>query len=428
MTTSSRTLLTALLAAASAAAACFDARALPELDYGVDVDKVWADGGRKPVPAEVGERRILVTNNLDDTVSVVSWQKLLEGGAGAELSRFPVGLVPLEREGPHHLSVDRAGRFAFVGISNFVPGGGSGPHGIHGGGTADGRALLIDLDSQRTIKATRVDKNPGDIRLTPDGRTLIVSHFDLLKINEAAVRDVFVGADVDARLGLIDAVTLERGPFISLCPAPHGIAITSDSRTLVSSCLSDEAAVVDLAAVAAGVVPAADNDVVVRIALVDVPGTAAQPTCSPYATTLSADDTVAWISCYASGEIVAVDVERRTRGITLALPGLAVFGDYADSGDRFAIATQDTDGIVVLDDTGEGTASVRAFFSFSADVCALPHTAHFFDDDTRIAVVCEGNKIDPGALVVVAADDGSVVGRVELGRFPDDIAVQERQP
>jgi len=419
MTTASRLLVLALVLPVGG---CFDARALPELDYGVDEAHVWNDGATKPVPALPGERRIIVTNNLDDTVSVVSWQKLLDGGDGAELARFPVGLVPLEREGPHHLAASADGRFAYVGISNYVPGGGSGPHGIHGGGTADGRALLIDLDTQRTIKATRVDKNPGDIRLTPDGRTLIVSHFDLVKVNEAAIKDVFVGKDVDARLGFIDAATLERGAFIELCPAPHGVAITSDSRTLISSCLSDEAAVVDIAAVLAG----ATTGVVTRIPLVDVPGTAAQPTCSPYATTLSSDDRTAWISCYASGELVAVDVEAKTRGITIALPGLAVFGDYADSGDRFVIATQDTDGVVILVDDGDGEAHVERFFPTAADICALPHTAHWFDDDTRIAIICEGNKIDPGAITVLDAGDGSVVGRVALGRFPDDIAVQEK--
>ncbi|HEY1099832.1 MAG TPA: hypothetical protein VGF99_12935, partial [Myxococcota bacterium] len=287
----------------------------------------------------------------------------------------------------------------------------------------EGRALLIDLDTQRLVKDTRVDKNPGDIRLTPDGRTLLVSHFDLVKVNEAAAKQVFTGPDVDARLGTIDVATMERGPFVTICPAPHGIAITSDSSTVIASCLSDEAAVVDLAAVRAGDVSGA---VVTRIPLIDVPGTAARPTCSPYATTLSNDDRTAWISCYASGQLVAVDVDTRTRGVTLELPGLAVFGDYSDLGDRFAIATQDTDGVVILDDNGDGTASVARFVPFSPDICALPHTAHWLEDDTRIVVVCEGNKVDVGALVVVDADSGALIGRVPLGLFPDDVAIQEK--
>jgi DNA-binding beta-propeller fold protein YncE len=331
-----------------------------------------------------------------------------------------VGLVPLEREGPHHVSVDAAGRYAYVGISNYVPGAGSGPHGLHGGGTADGRALRIDLDTQRTVTVTRVDKNPGDIRLTPDGNTLVVSHFDLVKVNTAAGAGVFAGPTLDATVGFLDANTLERGPFISLCPAPHGVAITSDSTTLISSCLSDEAAIVDVAAVLAGAV----TDVVVRVPLLDEPGTAAGPVCSPYATTLSPDDSTAWISCYRSGELIAVDVARRERGGTIALPGLAVFGDYAEASNRFAIATQDTDGIVVLVDNGGGSASIERFMTVDANRCIKPHTVLWLDDDTHLAVVCEGNKIDAGSLIVLDPANGNELAHVALGLFPDDIAVQ----
>jgi hypothetical protein len=402
------------------ASACFDARELPSLDYGVDIDDVWADGAPQPIAAGPGERRIVVTNNLDDTVSIVSWSKLLAGDDDAEISRFPVGLVPLEREGPHHVSVDAAGRYAFVGISNYVPGAGSGPHGMHGGGTADGRVLRIDLDTQRTVTVNRVDKNPGDIRLTPDGTTLVVSHFDLVKINTAAAAGVFTGPTIDATLGFLDANTLERGPFISLCPAPHGVAMTSDSRSLISSCLSDEAAIVDMAAVLAG----ATTDVVVRIPLLDEPGTAAGPVCSPYATTLSPDDSTAWISCYRSGEIIAVDVTRKERGGSIAMPGLAVFGDYADTSNRFAIATQDTDGIVVLVDNGAGTASIERFMTVDANHCIKPHTVLWLDNDAHLAVVCEGNKLDAGSLIVVDPSSGVELAYVGLGLFPDDIALQ----
>lgn len=406
--------------AALSASACFDARDLPTLDYAVDVDDLWADGALAPVAAQVGERRIVVTNNLDDTVSVVSWTKLMAGDDDAEIARFPVGLVPLEREGPHHVSVDAAGRYAYVGISNYVPGAGSGPHGLHGGGTADGRALRIDLDTQRTVTVNRIDKNPGDIRLTPDGTTLVVSHFDLVKINTAAAAGVFDGPTIDATLGFLDAETLQRGPFIPLCPAPHGVAMTSDSRTLVSSCLSDEAAIVDMAAVLAGAV----SDVVVRISLLDEPGTAAAPVCSPYATTLSPDDSTAWISCYRSGELIAVDVSRKERGRSIALPGLAVFGDYADVSNRFAVATQDTDGVVILDDEGAGNATIERFITVDATHCIKPHTVQWLDDDSHLAVVCEGNKIDAGSLIVLDPETGIEVAHVGLGRFPDDIAVQ----
>jgi len=408
--------------------ACLDPQALPPLRFDVPVDQVWRDGAPAVAPAVSGERRLIVTNSLDDSVSVVSWDGLINGAVdnaadntAAQLARFPVGLVPFEREGPHHVTVDPAGAFAFIGISNFVPGGGSGPHGVHGGGTADGRVLKVDLATLRTVAAVRVDKNPGDIRLSPDGSTLIVSHFDLVRVAEAAAAGIERGPELDARLALLDPVTLERTRFVSLCPAPHGVAFTSDGNTLVSSCLSDEAAVVDLAAAKAG---AADADVVVRLPLLDAPGTGQLPNCGPYAVTMGPADRTAWVSCYSSGELVAVDVAAKTRGQTVALPGLAVFGDVSDAGDVLAIATQDTDGLMLLQIGADDALSARQFIPFSPDVCGLPHTALFLDGDTRLAVVCEGNKREPGRVIAVDVASGEVIGGVSVGIFPDDIGLQ----
>ena len=104
--------------------ACFDPDHLPAMTFDVVATEAWQDGATRPTPAVAGEVRLVVTNNLDDTVSIVSWSALKRGGDGAEVARFPVGLVPLEREGPHHVDVVDDGRFAFVGISNVVPAGG----------------------------------------------------------------------------------------------------------------------------------------------------------------------------------------------------------------------------------------------------------------------------------------------------------------
>lgn len=407
------------LVAAAGLVACVDPRALPEMVFGVPEADVWKDGSAPVAPAVPGERRLIVTNNLDDTVSVVSWERLVAGGDSAELARFPVGLVPLEREGPHHVAVSSDGQTAFVGISNFVPGAGSGPHGAHGTGDADGRALRIDLATLRTIAATRVDKNPGDIRLSPAGDLLVMSHFDQLRIIDAARQDVFSGPDVDARLALLDPVTLERRQMLPLCPAPHGIAFSSDGRQIVSSCLSDEAAVVDVAAALAG-----SPDAVRRVTLLDEPGTAAAPRCGPYAVTMAANNQTAWVSCYSSGDLVAVDTATATRGATLALPGLAVFGDVNDAGDRLAIATQDTDGIVIFDIDESNGLRLRSFRPVTPDVCTLPHTVLFLDDDAHLAVVCEGNKRTAGTVIAVDVEGGAVLGSVAVGLFPDDVALQ----
>ncbi|MDP2345901.1 MAG: hypothetical protein Q8O67_33485 [Deltaproteobacteria bacterium] len=386
-----------------------DARNLPEMTFGVDAKDAWADGSKQPVPAIAGEVRVLITNNLDDTVSVISLDQLLAGGDGAELSRFVVGGVPLEREGPHHCAVSPDGKFGYVGISNFVPGAGSGPHGVHGAGTAQGRALVVDLDTERTVIDERVDRNPGDVRLTPDGRRLLLTHFDLLKIGEAATNDVFTGPTLDARLAVLDAATLEREAMIDLCPAPHGVAITNDSKTAISSCQSDEAAVVDL-----------DAGSVARVVLLAAAGTAASPVCGPYAVTLTGDQSVALISCFNTGELIGVDVAGKIlSGDVVVLPGHALFGSTAADG-TIAVAVQDSDGVAFVDEL----FVLTRFVSLTPDVCTLPHATRFIDDDTHLLVVCEGNKRDPGSLVVLDTASGAVLGQVPVGRFPDDLALQ----
>jgi DNA-binding beta-propeller fold protein YncE len=424
-----RTAAPAVLAFAAGAAVALaggcpvDPQRLEDVVFAVAPGAVWTDGAPRVAPAQAGEVRAILTNALDDTVSVVALAPLLDddpaNDAAAELARFPVGLAPLEREGPHHVAVAPGGRVAFVGLSNFVPGGGSGPHGVHGSGTAEGRALRIDLDTLRTTAATRVDRNPGDVRLTPDGSRLLLTHFDLVAVADAARDGVLTGPALDARLAVLDPVTMTRQALVPLCPAAHGMAISRDGRTLVSSCTSDEAAVVDLDRAAAG-----DAAAVTRVTLLDVPGNAASPVCAPYAVTLTPDDATAWVSCYRSGELVGVDVARRARsGGLVVLPGLAVFGSFAGDGATLALAVQETDGIAFIVDDGAGGAQLTRFLPLPPDRCTLPHTTAWVDDDRALLVVCEGNKRDPGTLIVLDVETGRVRAGVAVGRFPDDVAL-----
>ena len=364
-----------------------------------------------------GEARVLLTNNYDDTVSVVSLERLSAGRADAELARMPVGLVPVEREGPHHIAASSDGRFAWVGISNYVPGAGSGPHGVHGAGTADGRVLKIDLSTLRTIADERVDRNPGDVRLTPDGRLVLASHFDLVRVNEAASVGIERGPELFARLAILDAETLTRQAMVPVCPAPHGIAVTPDSNTVVLSCLDDQVAIVDLAD---------PTHPVARLDVIDEPGTARAPLCGPYAITIDPSGETAWVSCYQDGRLIAVDIASATLdGRVVQLPGRAVFGSFSADGSLLAVAAQTLDAVVFVDAAAGVIDHLRPT---PPDVCALPHGTMFVDDDRSLLVVCEGNKVDPGTLALLDVASGAIWGQVPLGLFPDDLALAVATP
>lgn len=383
-------------------------------------DVAAADVWRRPPGIAApgpGAGRVFVTNNLEDTVSIVDLDALL-AGTPASLGKVPVGFVPVEREGPHHVTADSRGEHYFIGISNFVPGGGSGPHGVHGNGSASGHLLKVRVDDNTQVQSVRVDRNPGDVRLTPDGALLLATHFDMLRVTEAAARGVFEGPELDSTLAVVDPARMELLALVPACPAAHGISITPDSALAVMSCRSDEVAIVDLRG--AGEVGMPD---VTRVPVVPAPGTALAPSCEPYA--MTADGETAWVSCYASGLLVAVDVRGAALdGRTFQLPGRAVFGDV--HGGVLAVAHQQVDGVTFLRTADASLASTRLL---SPDVCVAPHATRFIEDGTRLLVVCEGTRAAPGHLLLLdASAPHEVLARVELGLFPDDMAVVRRAP
>lgn len=379
----------------------------PELIFGLDDDAFWRDDG-----ALEARRRVLVTNNYDDTVSVLDLDRA-EQGELVVLATVPVGLVPVEREGPHHVAAHPDGTHYYVAISNFVPAAGSGPHGAHGTGTADGHVLKIRSSDDVTVASARVDRSPGDVRVSPDGRLLLVSHFDVLKVNEALRGEA---EDFDSTLVVLDAATLETRASVPACPGMHGIAIAADSTRAYVSCMSDELVVVDLEAGA----------VAARLPVVEDPGDATAPVCFPYATTLSPDGGSVWVSCSSSGEVVRYDVAsgEMDPAAVVRLNGPAMFGAFTADGATFVVPYQgDTSaGLAFVDPSVPEVREVKLLFP---DICAAPHAVRFVDDERKMLLVCEGDHVGPGTLVVLDAATRDVLDHATLGRYPDDVALLE---
>ena len=85
------------------------------------------------------------------------------------LGELPVGDVPVELEGPHHLAASPDGKYIYYNLSNYVPGTGSGPHGSHGTGTVPGS--LVKLDAATGEKVGRGAGRSQPRRRDPlDGR------------------------------------------------------------------------------------------------------------------------------------------------------------------------------------------------------------------------------------------------------------------
>jgi DNA-binding beta-propeller fold protein YncE len=379
------------------------------IEWSLPDDAFWPDPRQYP---GVGAGRIIVTNNLSDTVSILDLAAL-DSGQLTEIGRIPVGFNPLNREGPHHLTVDPAGRYYYVGISNFVPAGGSGPHANHGSSTTPGHILRIRSSDNVMDGSVRVEDNPGDVRMSPDGKILLVSHFDTARIAEHAEHAETQPDLLDSFLVLVDPATLQRSATIRLCPAAHGIGVSPDSKTAYVSCFDDRMAVVDLADAA---------HPVTLLPVIASPGTVLVPSCEPYAMSVAPDGGSVWVSCFNDGRVVRYDTAQGAMdpAVVLDVGGRAVFGAFTADGKTLFLAHQDPDGIAAID---AATKTVTANLPFDPSVCQNAHGVKLTEGDRHMLVVCEGDHSRPGSLVLVDPATRQVQTSVALGVYPDDVQV-----
>lgn len=372
---------------------------------------IYDDGPHWPSRAVfpgIGNGLVAVTNSYDDTLSLLDVVTL------DEVAKIPLGLLPVELEGPHHVKTSPDGQFLYVGLSLVVPNAGGGPHGSHGTGTSPGYVLKIRTSDMRLVGQTRVDRNPGDLVVSPDGATVYVSHFDVKRIEEVAAQ----GGSADAMrsaIARIDTATMTREALVPVCPAEHGIVLSPAGDRLYVSCYgNDRVAVVDVTddAMPATMVPLG-------------PGTGALPGSiyfGPYAMTLDAANDTLWMSSWESGELRALDTQTLTvdTARTISTGGRPMFGSL--DGDRVLIARQSNDPSIHDDRLlviSSGGASVQTIMLPEAQ-CMNAHDAHPIPGQPgKALVVCEGHHVTPGTVIRVDIASGTVETSTEVGVFPD---------
>ena len=386
-----------------AAAACGETEGA---GFSFAAEEAWPQ--RSLLPPVQGPR-LVVTNSGDDTLSFV------DAGSFEEIARVPVGIFPVEVEGPHHVAVSHDGRHLFIGISNTLAEGAQagGPHGSHGTGSADGYLLKIDALTGRQVGRVRVERSPGDVRLQPDGTRVWQSHYDLVTFA------AFVGMGgraIDARSHVVvtDAATLERVARVQICPTSHGIGFAPDgSEAYVSCSWTEELAIIDTATFE-----------VERHFVGPDPGTWPLLRYQPYALTVAPDGKV-WTSNTGPVErgVRVFDPAARAEvpELALALDATPLFGDFTEAGDRFFLVTQTPDRLLAIDPSD---ASIVQSVELGPLGCLNAHAAVLSPDESELWVVCEGDRLAvPGTLERFDVETLGPTGHVELGLFPDDVAL-----
>lgn len=339
----------------------------------------------------------------------------LDLATGATVRTLEVGVGPLALNGPHHV-VARFDQGWFATPLSFpAPPVVAGPHASHGSATVNGIMVKRSLCDGRLLGRADVDANPGDIMLTPDGRTALVTHFDL-------VRALSNPTNHDAQrsnLVMVDTATMRVTYRIPICVAAHGIIVTPDGRTALVTCYGDDA----LAAVDLTTTP----PTVSLHTLGSPPSNPTSPNHGPYSIGLSPDSATAWVGCSESGVLIAYDIASGsfdTARLTRRLPGKPMFMGFSPDGAHMLVPTQNRDGVVEV--TTQSPVTVSRTVSLTAAQCTLPHQVSW-GPDNRWYLVCEGlhgtdpARWTPGTVLAIDPTDLTVQRQWSPGYYPDSI-------
>ncbi len=378
-----------------------------EIEYYVELDDHWPERVVYPGPGAGG---IVLSNAYEDTLTFLAASSL------APVATVPIGLSPVELEGPHHVVVSPDGRYLYTALSETVPNSGAGPHGSHGDGSVPGYVLKIRVADARLVGSTRVDRSPGDLLLSPDGATLYVSHFDVKR-----VLDELLGGGTEeamrSAIARIDTATMTREALVPVCPAEHGMALSADGATLYVACYGNDAvAVVD--AISDGF----EHELVELGPDADL---LPENRYAPYAATFDPDGRTLWLSCWESGDLRAFNTSSGTMelGRTIVTGGLPGFG--ASLGGLLVVPRQSgdpstpDDRLLVIDSAG----AIAASHPLDPADCVGAHSVTLLPGDPdRVLVVCEGDHLSPGTAIRVDVGTGVVDAVAEAGLFPDAAA------
>lgn len=359
-----------------------------------------------PVTSEfagVQPGQLVFTNSGEDTVTIADPED------GREIYRAPIGLFPMQAEGPHHVALLNRGAHLLIPLSNYVPGSGSGPHGSHGTGTVPG--VLLKLSGQTLLLEgqARLDRSPGDVVVNSAGTTAYVSHYDLVKIQQVLARGG-TPAEMASTVAVVDVATMERRHLVPVCAGTHGMGLSTDETRLYVTCaFTDELGILDLTT---------DPPTVTRAPL---EAQATQPPNSlhePYALSVHPTDGTVWVSNLRSKSLRIYNPDAQTWTEGPVFLGSPMFGRFVGE-DRYMVPIRESSELALVDVQTRMLA--RPVLELGDEVCINTHAVELSADFSTAWVVCEGNQVDPGTVVVLDVPPFAVRGSAALGVFPDTV-------
>jgi len=191
-----------------------------------------------------------------------------------------------------------------------------------------------------------------------------------------------------------------------LCVVPSVIVYgKDDSRAFVLCAGEDSFAVVDTA----------DGAVLARVP------SGASATNKPEAMVADASRERLLVSNQVSRSVVAFSASDSPQQLSVAtITGLPRFAAFV-SESEFVVPSKDPDGLALVE---VNSGAVVREVQFSVADCENPNDAQVTRDG-RLYLVCEGTHYTPGAVVELDPTTLEVKGRVNVGIYPERLAILE---
>ena len=403
---------------------------------------------RYPIPV-FSSYLILVAAEARDEVAVVRFGPTL-GPDGTPLARVeetrPVGMNPVDPDGPHGVGFAPDGRTYFVSTAH---------------GTPNGQLWRYDAATGRLLGRVELGAFPATLQVSPDGGTAYVVNFNLhgdmvpSSVSVVALAQTSAtGAGGAGAPGMPGASAPNGGPDaaageelvevarIRTCAMPHGSRLSPDGTRHYSACMMDDLLVeIDTRTLAVsrhflltrgkerGMTGApevlrgehaahAGHDMGGHGMAPPAPG---DPACSPTWAQPSADGRRVFVACNRTSDLVEIDVASWT--MTRRIP--------AGDGVYNLAATRDGTLLVGTNKRGRSVSILDA--ATGAELARIPtlrrvvHGVAISPDDRYAFVSVEGVGSEPGTLEVIdlaarrrvaSADVGQMAGGVDVRPVP----------
>lgn len=347
-------------------------------------------GARLPSPPAA--YRVLVASESGDIVTALAW----DGTRLTALKTVPVGLMPADIDGPHHVTAAPDGSAWYVSIAH---------------GTPYGSLWKLAAGTDSLVGRAQVEMFPTTIALTPDGALAFVAnsdfHGDHPRVNVVTI---------------VETKTMTPLTNLPACDMPHGVKVNHAGTRVYVSCMnSDEIVEIDRQSfriTRRRQTGEGTGHVMSTTGPLHASATGAPAhDCAPTFVSVSPDDRRLYVACNHGNTLQVLDAA--TLELVKEIPvGAGAYNVEPSADGRWVIVTNKKAQSVSLVDARTLTEVAKIPTSKP-----LPHGVAYSPDGRWAFISVESVGADSGAVDAIDLDSRTRIASIAVPRQPTGITI-----